>query len=558
MRYRVLPLLFLAGLLGALAPQPVGPAPAGADEPEALFGGFQRAPAPGEADGPDADLFRRAVQLQERGKYQAARRLFWQLIEGHPTSPFAPEAEDRSGSNAFLGYSLMHEPRPSERRIDVALMGDGYLFDRQDRFNKDATGHLKVFLSEPVFEAYEPYFNFWRFNLASKDSGVDEVEPRLPDEELEEHLKRRRRKRKVRTFETALDCKAAGPQGQVMANARCVWHYLDYLRANDGLALCFAKKGRLGMGGGGIATTAPRGVVVHEFGHAFTGLLDEYAIYAEKPSGQVRAANTTGDPEYLPWQHFIDVRYPGVGVYEGGATFKKGVWRPAVSCAMNTGGSEFCPVCREATVLKIYEYVSPIDVVRPRTRVVRRGPEGWPTIEVEPMRPTTHELEVTWYLGPEPVVTETEGESVPLTPEEAFGEEMLTEADRKMWERIRKRRAAEAAAAEAERAEGDAPPASAAEGEMPEIVPARAGRRTYGTAHEERPSGDTLRDRRRKARGGVRVHAPVLPALAPGRYGLTVVVQDPVRPRGSRSAWVVKDERGLLEDRYTWVLVVGE
>ena len=27
----------------------------------------------------------------------------------------------------------------------------------------------------------------------------------------------------------------------------------------------------------GIATTGPRGVVVHEFGHAFVGLLDEYA-----------------------------------------------------------------------------------------------------------------------------------------------------------------------------------------------------------------------------------------------------------------------------------------
>ena len=90
----------------------------------------------GELD--PADLFQRAVALQKRGKYRAARRLFWQLIEEHPTSPFAPEAEDRSGPNAFLGCSLMHEPRPSERRIDVALMGDGYLFDRQDRFNKDA------------------------------------------------------------------------------------------------------------------------------------------------------------------------------------------------------------------------------------------------------------------------------------------------------------------------------------------------------------------------------------------------------------------------------------
>ena len=78
----------------------------------------------------------------------------------------------------------MHDERPSARRIDVALMGTRYTLDHQDRFDKDAVGHLKVFLGEPVYDAYEPYFNFWKFNLASKDTGVDEVE-RLPVDEEE-------------------------------------------------------------------------------------------------------------------------------------------------------------------------------------------------------------------------------------------------------------------------------------------------------------------------------------------------------------------------------------
>lgn len=514
--------------------------PAAAEEQDTAFEGFQRAPDPDEAPGPDADLFREGVELQAKGKYRAARRRFFRLLEEHPESPYAPEAEDRSGPNAFLGYTLMNEPRPSARRIDVALMGDGYLLDRQDRFDKDAVGHLAVLLKEPTFDAYEPYFNFWRFNLASQDDGVDEVEAPPPDDELEEHLKRRRKRRKVRTFETALDCKAAGPQGQVAANPRCVWHYLSYLGVNDGLAICFAKKGSLGMGGMGIATTGPKGVVVHEFGHAFGGLLDEYANNPGPPAGVTEAPNATTNRQNPPWKHFLEAAYPGVGVYEGGATYQKGVWRPAHGCAMNTGGNTYCPVCREATLLAIYTYVSPIDVVRPEAREVVRGPDGWPAIEVEPMRPRTHELEVTWYLGDEPPATESEEKEA--TPEDEFGEEMLTEEERKLWERIKRRR---------EREGRTTPEPSAPY--KPDLV-----RRWHGTANDDPPPGELIRGRKRKARGGVRIHAPVLPDLGPGRYLLTAVVRDPARPRGERRSWVLEDEKGLLEDRHAFVLVVPE
>ncbi|MHC5012442.1 MAG: hypothetical protein ACYTG6_16115, partial [Planctomycetota bacterium] len=87
---------------------------------------FEPAPDPATATGPDADLFRRGLEQQAKGRYRSARRTFWQLVDEYPDSPFAAEAHDRSDENAFLGFTLMNEPRPSERRIDVALMGDGY------------------------------------------------------------------------------------------------------------------------------------------------------------------------------------------------------------------------------------------------------------------------------------------------------------------------------------------------------------------------------------------------------------------------------------------------
>jgi hypothetical protein len=532
----LLAVCLLLGLRGAL------PARALADEePEEAAAPerpFARAPDPATVEGPDAELFAKGLELQAKKKFISARRAFWKLLDEHPDSPFAAEAEDRSGANAFLGIWPMGEIGPSERRIDVALMGDGYLIEKQDTYDKHCEGQLKVLLGEPLYEAYRPYFNFWQFSLSSKDKGVDEVAPPI-DPELEERLARKRKKRRgPKQYETALDCKAAGPQGQVMADPRRVWHYLQYLEVHDSLAIVFAQMGQLGMGGMGIATTGPRGVVVHEFGHAFVGLLDEYANNPGPPMGAIAAPNSTTDPTNPPWQHFLDAKYPGVDVLEGGATFQKGAWRPAGSCAMNSGGGFYCPVCREAAVLRIYTYVSPIDEVWPKEpEVVLEGdPDAWPTFRVLPMAPGTHDLEVQFRLAPAAVVTE------PTAEPPAYDPEADLEGLDPLEKRLRRRLGA-----------GGRPRTA-----LPVALGLRVGatRRGMGTAHDAPPKGELLKARTRREKDLGRVTDAILPALAPGRYTLTAVVWDPAQPKGEKRPWVLKDERGLLEDRCAWTIEV--
>ncbi len=537
MRFSRFPALLLLAALLPVGGLPLGRAGESADDGHVAP--FARAPDAATHPGPDADLFAEGVALQAKGRYVGARRVFWRLLDEYPDSPFAPEARDRSDENAFLGYSPMRAPEPSAHRIDVALMGDGYRIQDQRSFDKAAVGHLEVLLREPALKEYQDYFLFWRFNLASKERGVDDVDRSPPDEELDAR-KRRRHGPKVREYSTALDCKAAGPQGQVMADPERVWHYLSYLAENDGQAVVFAKRGALGMGGMGIATTGPRGVVVHEFGHAFTGLLDEYAIYDEEPSGNVESVNTTTHPDHPPWQHFLDAKVPGVGVYEGGATYVKGVWRPAQGCAMNTGGNVYCPVCREATILAIYSYVSPIDEVRPPEREIQAAPDDLPELAVVPMQPQTHDLDVAFYLDDHPPeTTPTEGEE---TAEDRFGEDMLSPADREIWEKIKKRR----------EAEGKLTP-------LPSFLPEGAGgaRRHEGTGRWAKPRGEEIRARRRKQEGH-RVWTAALPStLPPGRYRVTAVVRDDTLVRGERFPWVLRDPQGLLEDRWVWTIVVS-
>lgn len=96
-------------------------------------------------------------------------------------------------------------------------------------------------------------------------------------------------------------------------------------------------------------------VVVHEFGHSFGALADEYSTdsyddpyYFSDVEPWERNITTKVDFDGK-WKYMIDSGVPGVGLFEGAGYQSKGVWRPSEDCRMRTNTAEgFCPVCREA------------------------------------------------------------------------------------------------------------------------------------------------------------------------------------------------------------------
>ena len=110
--------------------------------------------------------------------------------------------------------------------------------------------------------------------------------------------------------------------------------------------------------------------MVHEFGHSFGALADEY-FYE-----QADHTENTYDLKYEPWEQNItslvdfDSKWKDmldkrtsvpteptdkrkkeytVGVYEGGGYMTKGMYRPAVVCRMRDNvATQFCPVCQRA------------------------------------------------------------------------------------------------------------------------------------------------------------------------------------------------------------------
>ena len=91
---------------------------------------------------------------------------------------------------------------------------------------------------------------------------------------------------------------------------------------------------------------------LHEFGHSFGGLGDEYPYgdedpmyFADTEPWEPNLTTTTRKP--VKWQNLIDEGK--VGLVEGGGYLSQGVWRGQEDCRMRTNEyPEFCPVCQQA------------------------------------------------------------------------------------------------------------------------------------------------------------------------------------------------------------------
>jgi hypothetical protein len=261
--------------------------------------------------------------------------------------------------------------------------------------------------------------------------------------------------------------------------------------------------GVLGTGGGGVATIGGRSAktTIHEWGHAFGRLGDEYSSKTHERGGVGTAANVSAseDPEQVPWKHWLEAKVPGVGIYEGASGQVRGAWKPTASGCVMESGEFFCPPCREALVLRIYQIVDPIESTGfppiPYEHSADIELEDQFTFEVTVLQPDKHDLEVKWWVLPE--------NRAPRPP-------------RGRDPRYRKRF-------------GD--------------------RRDRGTlAHiaaepwkETRPDRNGVHELKLRAR-----------ELDPGRYRVVCRARDTTKVRGDRYPWVLKDEHGVLESERAW------
>jgi IgA Peptidase M64. len=232
----------------------------------------------------------------------------------------------------------------SKQCIDVAILAEGYTQSEMNRFYEDAqTATDAIFTHEP-FKRLKGKFNVVAVASPSNDSGVSEPgDGKWRNTAFDSHFNTFYSDRYLTT-----------------SSVKKIHETLNGIPYEHIIILANTDT----YGGGGIynsytLTTAHhvmfKPVVVHEFGHSFAGLADEYA-YDEAESPQYPYTiepweqNITTMVNFKSkWKDMLDAKIKGVGLYEGAGYTKKGIYRPAYECRMRINEtSAFCPVCQRA------------------------------------------------------------------------------------------------------------------------------------------------------------------------------------------------------------------
>jgi hypothetical protein len=246
----------------------------------------------------------------------------------------------------------------AEDKVDLVVLGDGYQAAEKEKFRRDCSRFAeKLFGAEP-FHSMRDRFNIRAVFVPSRDCGVREP-------------------RKGIYPETPFGLTFSAFDLPRYCMTERYWAIRDAVAAvpHDAILL-MANSSR--YGGGAIYNYYTVFVsdneyddylVVHEFGHGFGGLGDEYysssVAYNEfYPRGvEPWEPNITAllDPPHVKWQRFVESGTPiptpagdstfahTVGAFEGAGYAAKGLYRPALDCKMfSKGNKPFCPVCAHA------------------------------------------------------------------------------------------------------------------------------------------------------------------------------------------------------------------
>lgn len=265
---------------------------------------------------------------------------------------------EQKGTKFIAPHRYLHKGGELDKCIDVAILAEGYTAEESDLFYQDATIACETLFEHEPFKSMKDCFNIVAVAAPSMDSGVS-----VPNQN---EWKNTAVSSHFSTFYSDRYLTTSHVKKIHDTMAGIPYEHLIILANTDT------------YGGGGIynsytLTTAHhklfRPVVVHEFGHSFGGLADEY-FYDDQYTEMYPSDTEPWEPnittlvnfdskwkDMLPAQTAIPTPpvtdpekiYTEIGVYEGGGYSSKGVYRPATECRMKINEAPaFCPVCQRA------------------------------------------------------------------------------------------------------------------------------------------------------------------------------------------------------------------
>jgi hypothetical protein len=252
----------------------------------------------------------------------------------------------------------LHGARDPATALDIVLLGDGYAAAQMDKYRQDARRFVAVLLATEPFARHRERINVWAVESPSRESGVDEP-----------------RKGIFRDTALGMSFNTFGSSRYLMTTDN---RAVRDVAANAPYDVIYIMSNTSRYGGGGIYNLYAsfvsdneydEYVFIHEFGHSFAALGDEYftssTAYNEMyPRGvepwepNLTAQRTRAK---LKWRALVEKDTPlptpakdprwaaRAGLFEGAGYSAKGLFRPALDCKMfDKGHKPFCPACMRA------------------------------------------------------------------------------------------------------------------------------------------------------------------------------------------------------------------
>ena len=250
------------------------------------------------------------------------------------------------------------------KAVDIVILPEGYTQAEMGKFIKDCDFFVKSMFSYAPYDRYRESFNIRGVMAPSAESGCT-----MPGDHI---YKNTVMHFSFWTFDSERYC--------MSTDNRDIRNLAGQVPYDQIYILVNTEK----YGGGGIynvycSSASSNGfssdVIIHEFGHGFAGLADEY--YNDE-TGYDHMYNLVLEP-WEPnittlvdfsnkWGDMLNKKTPvptprepkyeqTIGVFEGGGYEPKGMYSPHMDCLMKTfKGHDFCPVCQRAIERMILYY----------------------------------------------------------------------------------------------------------------------------------------------------------------------------------------------------------
>lgn len=268
------------------------------------------------------------------------------------------------GERNITKYTTIQQATDTSQCIHIAYIAEGYKQDEMDTFIHDAQVATEAIFAHEPFKSHRSSFNIIAVEAPSVESGTSEPSKGVwKNTALHSHFD---------TFYSDRYLTTLNLKDMHDLLAGTAYEHIIVLVNTDE------------YGGGGILNSYNlsmthhnmfKPVVVHEFGHSFGGLADEYAydfeqlpVYPHDVEPWEKNITTLVDFNNK-WENLMPfgMQIPTplnpnknvVGVYEGAGYSIKGVYRPMQNCRMRTNEyPDFCPACQQALTRLIDFYTN--------------------------------------------------------------------------------------------------------------------------------------------------------------------------------------------------------